>query len=46
VDKLSAAMKTALETEEVKAAMDKLGLHIRYMDAKDYTKLWIATAAW
>ncbi len=40
VDKLSAAIKTALETEEVKAAMDKLGLQIRYMDAKDYTKLW------
>ena len=40
VEKLSAAMKTALETEEVKAAMAKLGLQIRYLDVKGYTKVW------
>jgi tripartite-type tricarboxylate transporter receptor subunit TctC len=40
VEKLSAAMKTALETEEVKSAMAKLGLQIRYLDVKGYTKVW------
>ncbi len=40
VEILSAAMKTALETEEVKSAMAKLGLQIRYMDVKGYTKVW------
>jgi tripartite-type tricarboxylate transporter receptor subunit TctC len=40
VEKISAAIKTALETEEVKSAMAKLGLHIRYMDVKGYTKVW------
>ncbi len=40
VEKLSSAMKTALETEEVKSAMAKLGLQIRYMDVKGYTKVW------
>jgi len=39
-DKLSAAMKTALETEEVKSAMAKLGLQIRYMDVAGYTSIW------
>lgn len=40
VNKLSAAMKTALETEEVKSAMAKLGLQIRYMNVEQYTKIW------
>ncbi len=39
-DKLSAAMKTALETEDVKSAMAKLGLQIRYMDVAGYTAIW------
>jgi len=33
-------MKTALETEEVKSAMAKLGLQIRYMDVAGYTSIW------
>lgn len=39
-DKLSAAMKTALGTEEVKSSMAKLGLQIRYMDVAGYTAIW------
>lgn len=39
-EKLSAAMKAALETEEVKSAMAKLGLQIRYMDVAGYSEVW------
>ena len=34
------AMKKALETQEVKDAMAKLGLHIRYMDVAGYSEIW------
>lgn len=37
---ISDAMKKALETQEVKDAMAKLGLHIRYMDVAGYSEIW------
>jgi len=37
---LSDSMRKALETEEVKASMAKLGLQIRYMDVDGYTGIW------
>lgn len=37
---ISDAMKKALELEDVKASMVKLGLHIRYMDVAGYTSIW------
>lgn len=37
---LSDSMRKALESEEVKASMAKLGLQIRYMDVDGYTGIW------
>jgi tripartite-type tricarboxylate transporter receptor subunit TctC len=40
VKTLSDAIKTALESSEVKAGLDKLGLNVRYMDVNGYTAIW------
>ncbi len=40
VQKLSAAIKTALESPEVKSGLDKLGLRVRYLGVEDYTAMW------
>lgn len=40
VQTLSDAMKKALESPEVKASMERLGLQIRYMDTEGYTSIW------
>jgi tripartite-type tricarboxylate transporter receptor subunit TctC len=40
VKTLSDAIKAALESSEVKASLDKIGLNVRYMDASGYGAIW------
>ena len=40
VKKLSDAIKTALESSEVKGSLDKMGLQVRYMDVAGYSAIW------
>ena len=40
VDKLSAAMKKAMETPEHKKLVEDMGLTLRYMNPEEYKKFW------
>jgi tripartite-type tricarboxylate transporter receptor subunit TctC len=40
VQRLSDGIKKALETADVKAGLDKLGLQVRYMGIEEYTAVW------
>ncbi|MDQ2080750.1 tripartite tricarboxylate transporter substrate binding protein [Xanthobacteraceae bacterium Astr-EGSB] len=45
VKTLSDAIKGALENNEVKANLDKIGLQVRYMDVAGYSSIWNEYAA-